>query len=1007
VSHVERRSGKGPWHDAFCSYSSKDERVVEKVVGDLRKRGHAIWFDADIPETSRFDEEIKRAIRAADAFLVFLSPDFAASDYCALETGYAADRMKRFIVVQIRPCDLEPLHPAIRYSQFIDLSDASYAEALGMISFWLDQTPEDERERTELVEAARAWKAESGPLRRGGELRGAIGWLRRAEEFLGATRAEAEASNETRSAWEREKLVLLTESVASVRDYLRASRRAALLRRCGAGAAAAAMILLGVYGWNQVRTRISERVAQEAVDRLDDHPGAALSLARAATRSTWLVRPSEEARSTLRRVLSSSLIQVLDSGEPARSAVFDASGEFVAAAHGNRVTLWSWSRGVPVQDLEATGTVNDVSFSAQGGGLVLSSADSTAYVWTGKPGHLRAVAELVHPAGVLRAVFVGGDRVLTVGADRKARLWRIDPSVSQARRSEVPERVFPHDDFEVLVANLEKDDVVTVGGSLAMLWRGPGWMNVEKVRLTDEADSFVDARTSGEWLVAATSSGSVIVRDLLQGKDIVRPTVRRKSGPIEATAAYPGRRLVAFERAGDIHLAGIGDDGDLQELALLKGRGPGVKSIDFSPDGSRLVSASSDGKVRVWRITGEDFRGAGAGVLKLDLDRDASAVAFDPSGRYVAGGDGVGGVQVVELETGRLIVQASEGSGGIAALAFDPAGERLLVANAEGFSKLIDPVKGTVLVPDLEHSQGNECLLESAAFSADGRHVLSLRGPSVMVAELRAAPAGAERRVIEEENEVVAAAVSRTGELLVATRCGVSRRTSDGAQLHFESVGTPIAGRCGCGKCCDDGIVAAAIDPDRGRVLFATSSEVRLWDASGREAPRALSVLDADAEFVRVALGPDGRRAAVADREAVAVWDLSTDEPKLENILLADRVDRIAFSDDSALVATASESGEVLVWSAERGDLTTRLVTTGSRIQGLAFATGARFLAVAGDDGKLRVYREDLFAPWPEIERVAEERDWYPLDEKDRRDACLDPWNGRCLAFAMFGRDSR
>lgn len=89
-------------HDVFVSYSRADrDRVVELTEG-LASRGERAWVDVeDIPPAAEWMIEIRRAIDAADGYLVVVSPDLAASKVCAQELDHA----KRVVPVLVRPTD--------------------------------------------------------------------------------------------------------------------------------------------------------------------------------------------------------------------------------------------------------------------------------------------------------------------------------------------------------------------------------------------------------------------------------------------------------------------------------------------------------------------------------------------------------------------------------------------------------------------------------------------------------------------------------------------------------------------------------------------------------------------------------------------------------------------------------------------------------------------------------------------------------------------------------------
>lgn len=71
---------------AFISYSHQDKAALERLhvhLKNLTRGGHIeTWYDRDILAGSDLDAEIARELEAADLFLLLVSPDFIASDYC-------------------------------------------------------------------------------------------------------------------------------------------------------------------------------------------------------------------------------------------------------------------------------------------------------------------------------------------------------------------------------------------------------------------------------------------------------------------------------------------------------------------------------------------------------------------------------------------------------------------------------------------------------------------------------------------------------------------------------------------------------------------------------------------------------------------------------------------------------------------------------------------------------------------------------------------------------------
>lgn len=158
-----------------------------------------------------------------------------------------------------------------------------------------------------------------------------------------------------------------------------------------------------------------------------------------------------------------------------------------------------------------------------------------------------------------------------------------------------------------------------------------------------------------------------------------------------------------------------------QQLCSLPAHARGVNSLDFSPDGSRLVSAGNDALVRLWDFTTLDNAGCNLS-MQAEMIGGAfavPAVRFSPDGKLVASVD----LQAIRLRdpiTQRLVATL-RGEASIFNLAFSPDGAWLVAAETENTIRLWN-VQTAEIWLTLSLPQPS-AFIWSVALSPDGRIV--------------------------------------------------------------------------------------------------------------------------------------------------------------------------------------------------------------------------------------------------------------------------------------------
>ncbi len=453
-------------------------------------------------------------------------------------------------------------------------------------------------------------------------------------------------------------------------------------------------------------------------------------------------------------VASSRVLSTLAGAESdATCAAFNRTGSrVVSGARDGTIRMWDTASGRSLAKLDGhKGGVWAVAFSADGQRLVSAGEDRMVRVWDAGAGHpMYAIAG--HGAPVLSVTFSPDRRMIVTGsADKTVRIW--DAATGR------PLHTLTGHGCEVQAVAISPDGATIASASCTTL------------RLWDAASGKLAATLGGEWRseIATTTFSPDGMRIAAAGtlgevKVWNAPTygggiLKRAEDDIDRVVTSPGGALLALYHAKTQSLE-IWDGRQRKTAWTLPGNYGQATALAFSPDSSRLATASVDNSVCVWSaatgrrvggpaklsapVTALAFSADGARLVSGSSDRTVSlwdsatmkrlfGAALDtgamriaipsPDGKHVAAaGDRTLVIWDVARPDTPLKLNLPAGSGTIVSAAYSPDGRRIAGgAGGSGDIGIWDAGSGRLLTV----LKGHSAPVEALAFSPDGSRIVS------------------------------------------------------------------------------------------------------------------------------------------------------------------------------------------------------------------------------------------------------------------------------------------
>jgi WD40 repeat protein len=372
-----------------------------------------------------------------------------------------------------------------------------------------------------------------------------------------------------------------------------------------------------------------------------------------------------------------------------------------------------------------------------------------------------------------------------------------------------------------------------------------------------------------------------------------------------------------------------------------------VRAVAYSPDSTKLASASRDGTVKIWDLgNGRElmaFHGHG--------NEDVRAVAFSPDGRTIASAGG-NLIKVWDPVTGNVKQTLTGHTSYINSLAFRPDGQRIASGGDDRSVRIWDLATGKEQL----NLGAQNAMIHAVAYSRDGKLLASVNGEGRLNVY---APDNSDRRqpLGMDAHSGAAYDVEFTPDGKWIATCGADRRLvligapgSKGEPLDT----TGAKKREFTGH--TEPVTSLALSPD-GKYLVSGSRDltVRLWDLNSGQVLRTF--LGHTEEVAALAFAPNGRQIASGGHDqTVKVWNLDPVDAHRAFQGHKGPVWSAIFSPDGRRIASGGADRVVHIWDAATGREWKSLSGHSQAITALAFHPGGALLASAGGERVIRIW---------------------------------------------------
>jgi RNA polymerase sigma factor (sigma-70 family) len=545
-----------------------------------------------------------------------------------------------------------------------------------------------------------------------------------------------------------------------------------------------------------------------------------------------------------------------------------AGNVLISSSLDKTVRIWDTATGRERQQLP-TPWPGNFCLTYDGRTLAMSNADHAIHLWDASTGKELKILKVGMEASIrdgfdpIALAFSPDGKRLATSDQEFLRVWdvtsgRLESSTPNGPRGQPRAAYF--DGANVAV-------VSTAYNAPCTLWMQAPGAEPRTLRVEPAEYALTAFAPNGRSLLFSSFGQGVRLWDTWSGKELKRfPGMQ---GDARAVAYSRDGKLVAAGTAGSsLHVWDIASG---KELSAAGAPAAALNSVAVTRKGQFVATTSADGGLHVWDLTTSKQRWQWAGSVPTD----PTSVAIAPDGSKLVAGGLAKGIQVFDVNTGKVLTQflTTESP---AALGFSKDGETV-VCTHDGRS-----VRWWDLKTGRERSHYPEPHLESLEYN-----LLSQFGSGMRTDRFPCAAVSPDGKLVALGNQKKISCVREDGPGKV--------------QVLFEAQVNSVS--------------CLAFSPDA-KVLASGGDDlfVLLWDVASGKPVRQL---DAGRGQIRaLACSPDGKLlAAGTSMGKIILWDLATGKRVAERAGHLGAIQQLAFTEDSKLLTSAGGTDTTaLIW---------------------------------------------------------------------------------------------